>query len=116
MSAPPTHFLSLGRHILSTGPRTSFDVSTVAASDYDIDVRTGFMPPAEPVQRLPCEFDVWESMLDRVLGVIKLAEDPDATDEDKLFTEEWRKDVRAVCPCPSTMSCIMLVILTNQVS
>ncbi|KAF9510278.1 hypothetical protein BS47DRAFT_1348198 [Hydnum rufescens UP504] len=100
MAAPPTHFLNLARRTPNAGPCPPFDVSTVAASDYDIDVRTGFMPPAEPLQRLPKEFEVWECMLDRVLGVIKLVQDVDFTDEDKAFTKAWRAAVRAM-PCVS---------------
>lgn len=96
MSAPPTHFLSLARHNLATGPRELFDVSTVAAADYDVDVRTGFMPPAEPVRRLVGEFEAWEVVLDRALGVIKLAKDPTATEEDKAWARGWRQDVRDV--------------------
>lgn len=97
--APPTHFLSQPRHTRALGPRPgdSFDISTVAAADYDIDVRSGFMPPAEPVARLADEFLAWEEVLDAAEGRIKLASDlADATEDEKLYVDSWRERVRQV--------------------
>jgi hypothetical protein len=34
--------------------------------EHDADVKTGFLPPQEPLQRLPAEYDAWESILDRL--------------------------------------------------
>lgn len=99
-SAPPTHFLSQGRHTRALGPRPgdSFDVSTVAAADYDIDVRSGFMPPAEPVARLDDEYIVWEEVLDAAEGHIRLASDlADVGEDEKRYVSSWRERVRQVC-------------------
>lgn len=97
--APPTHFLSQPRHTRAAGPRLggSFDVSTVAAADYDIDVRSGFMPPAEPIARLGDEFVVWEDVLDAAIGQMKLAPDlADASEDEKRYIDLWRERVRQV--------------------
>lgn len=97
--APPTHFLSQARHTRALGPRPgdTYDVSTVAAADYDIDVRSGFMPPAEPIARLGDEFAVWEDILDAAQGHIKLASDlADADDGEREYIQSWREQVRQV--------------------
>lgn len=98
-TAPPTHFLSQARASLVQGPRHAdlFDVSTVAAADYDIDVRSGFMPPAEPVARLLGEFSVWEDILDAALGRLQLAADlVDASEGQRRYVAEWRTRVKQV--------------------
>lgn len=98
-SAPPTHFLSQARHTRALGarPGDTYDVSTVAAADYDVDVRSGFMPPAEPVARLSEEFSIWEELLDAAMGHIKLASDlVDAGDDEKRYVNSWRERVRQV--------------------
>lgn len=95
--APPTHFLSQARHTLGPRPGGSFDISTVAAADYDIDVRSGFMPPAEPVARLGDEFAVWEEVLDAAVGHMKLASDlAHASKDEKRYIDLWRERVRQV--------------------
>ena len=99
-SAPPTHFLSQSRHTRALGPRPgdTYDVSTVAAADYDVDVRSGFMPPTEPVARLDGDFEIWEDVLDAALGRVKLASDlSDASEDEKSFVGRWRDQVRQVC-------------------
>lgn len=99
-SAPPTHFLSQSRHTRALGPRPgdTYDVSTVAAADYDVDVRSGFMPPTEPVARLDGDFEIWEDVLDAALGRVKLASDlADASEDEKSFVGRWRDQVRQVC-------------------
>jgi|HubBroStandDraft_3_1064219.scaffolds.fasta_scaffold01937_6 indoleamine 2,3-dioxygenase len=98
-SAPPTHFLSQSRHTRALGPRPgdTYDVSTVAAADYDVDVRSGFMPPTEPVARLDGDFGIWEDVLDAALGRVKLASDlADASEDEKSFVGRWRDQVRQV--------------------
>lgn len=83
---PPTHFLSLPpTHAVApgTGDNTAFlhntsdvttssaaaghnlavNTATTASADFDVDVRTGFMPPEPPVKRLPSQYDVWEQAL-----------------------------------------------------
>jgi len=99
-SAPPTHFLSQSRHTRALGPRPgdTYDVSTVAAADYDVDVRSGFMPPTEPVARLDGDFEIWEDVLDAALGRVNLASDlAYASEDEKSFVGRWRDQVRQVC-------------------
>ena len=99
-SAPPTHFLSQSRHTRALGPRPgdTYDVSTVAAADYDVDVRSGFMPPREPVARLDGDFEIWEDILDVAVGRVKLSSDlADASEDEKSFVGKWRDRVRQVC-------------------
>ena len=92
-----SHFLHTSRHRFSSGRRPqTFDVSTVAAADYDVHVQSGFMPPQEPVDRLLNKYEVWEDLLERALGTLRLAVDASATVRDKEFTECWREEVRQV--------------------
>lgn len=73
-SLPTGHFLSLPPSYHSTSspdPSTLSHASeglapntaSLAAADFDVDVRTGFMPPSGNVERLPVEFQVWEEAL-----------------------------------------------------
>lgn len=99
-SVPPTHFLSQSRHTRALGPRSgdTYDVSTVAAADYDVDVRSGFMPPAEPVARLEGDFEAWEDVLDAAAGRIRLASDlAEAPEDEKHYVDQWRDRIRQVC-------------------
>ncbi len=91
------HFLHIRRHSISSGQRPQpFDISTVAAVDYDVDVHSGFMPPQEPVCRLLNEYQVWEDLLHRALGTLRLAVDASATVQDQEFTQRWREQVQQV--------------------
>lgn len=69
---PPTHFLASLEQTSQThdffNPSSGQfhlrpDVSTVASADFDIDVRSGFLPPEEPITRLPSEWNSWEDTL-----------------------------------------------------
>lgn len=75
---PPGHFLALPP-TFSNDPRTSQstashaateapNVASLAAADFDVDVRTGFLPPGVNVARLPEPYDVWEEALDAASG------------------------------------------------
>ncbi|KAF7972437.1 hypothetical protein HWV62_18012 [Athelia sp. TMB] len=63
----PNHFLALPRpntllgHALPVGVP---DTSTLAAHDFDVDTRTGFLPPQVPLTRLPVRWERWEEILD----------------------------------------------------
>ncbi|KAF8340479.1 Indoleamine 2,3-dioxygenase [Cantharellus anzutake] len=81
------HFLHISRH-------HTFDISTVAAADYDVDVHSGFMPPQEPVARLLGEYEAWEDLLDHAIGKLKLAGDAFATVQDREYIACWRQKVR----------------------
>jgi indoleamine 2,3-dioxygenase len=85
-------------HFLAPRPITS----TLAAHDFDVDNRTGFMPPRPPLRRLPPQWELWESLLDRAKSEqIQLGNKPDLTDEAKATSEKWRRDVRAMPILPT---------------
>ncbi|EPQ52471.1 Indoleamine 2,3-dioxygenase [Gloeophyllum trabeum ATCC 11539] len=92
----PNHFLSLPRPDAHIGsPEGVPDTSTLAAADFDVDNRTGFMPPQPPLTRLPSEWETWEEVLeDAVEKRIKLGSRDDLTDKDKEISEGWRETVR----------------------
>src|ERR1700722_6409557 len=99
---PRLHFLSLPRPSATTPlPPGVPDTSTLAAHDFDIDTRTGFMPPQPPLARLPLEWEPWEAALDQGAGgKLKLANTAPHTasddNEDAQRSEAWRVHVRAV--------------------
>ncbi|KAE8184454.1 hypothetical protein CF328_g7852, partial [Tilletia controversa] len=74
------------------------DTSTLAAADFDIDVRSGFMPPEPPVERLSGVEATWEDMLDRArtlplrCGGGGVAE----SDEARRAAWQWRRDIRTM--------------------
>lgn len=98
---PPTHFLSAGRPDLTVGQpfgMTDVDVSTLAAHDFDIDTRTGFLPPEPPLARLPIDWEPWESALDDALQrKLKLGDRADLSDDDIHSSASWRARVSSVC-------------------
>lgn len=97
---PVTHFLSLPR----PGPTApvalipgGVDTSTLAAHDFDVDTRTGFMPPQPPLARLPAQYAVWEDLLGRAVeGKLQLGSTPGLTGEDAARSWRWREDVETV--------------------
>lgn len=44
--------------------KVAVDTSTLAAADFDVDVRSGFLPPEPPVSRLPDGYAPWEDLFD----------------------------------------------------
>ncbi|KAH9847246.1 tryptophan 2,3-dioxygenase [Lenzites betulinus] len=100
---PPTHFLNLPRPdvfapILDGAP----DTSTLAAHDYDVDTRTGFMPPEPPLARLPSAWAPWEEVLeDAIESKLQLAEKPGVSDEEHAKSERWRNRVRELPILPT---------------
>ncbi|TBU24452.1 Indoleamine 2,3-dioxygenase [Dichomitus squalens] len=93
---PPNHFLNLQRPdaFVPTIAGTP-DTSTLAAHDFDVDTRTGFMPPQPPLARLPEPWEPWEAALDdAITSGLQLADKPDLSDEDEKKSERWRNSVR----------------------
>lgn len=39
------------------------NVASLAAADFDVDVRTGFLPANKNVERLPADWSLWEEAL-----------------------------------------------------
>jgi indoleamine 2,3-dioxygenase len=92
---PANHFLSAPRNapLLPGG----VDTSTLAAHDFDVDVRTGFMPPAPPLARLPAQWEPWEAALDAAIrGRLQLGIKPGLTSEETAASEAWRSQVSQV--------------------
>lgn len=73
------------------------DTSTLAAADFDIDVRSGFLPPEEPVRRLDgIEGELWEAALDRAMAIPlrKSGGGAAVANADKRAARQWRRSVR----------------------
>src|ERR1700759_1390432 len=78
------------------------DASTLAAHDFDIDNRSGFMPPQVPLSRLPSFWHVWEDILqDAQEQRLKLGETPSLPEYERIKSEEWRSKVSNVCALSS---------------
>ena len=95
---PPEHFLAQPRPDAAFGPPMgAVDTTTVAAHDFDVDTRTGFMPPQAPLTRLPEQWEHWEATLDdAVASELQLGDKRDLSDQDKSRSERWRARVREV--------------------
>ena len=98
-----SHFLSLPRPDFTVGsPPGIVDTTTLAAHDFDVDPRTGFMPPQAPLSRLPVEWESWECILeDAVSQHLKLGDTPGLSEPDQAKSELWRSHVRHVRPMSS---------------
>ncbi|KZP00377.1 Indoleamine 2,3-dioxygenase [Calocera viscosa TUFC12733] len=116
---PANHFLSLPRPtFLTSAPATAPDVSTLAGADYDVDVRTGFMPPSPPVTRLPEEFAQWELTLGATLAAeLQVGDKKTTTEKDWERAERWRATVRNLptLSIASLRSSILLLRRAHQV-
>ncbi|KAI0819269.1 Indoleamine 2,3-dioxygenase [Trametes gibbosa] len=102
-SLPPTHFLNLPRpNVLVPTLQGTPDTSTLAAHDFDVDTRTGFMPPEPPLTRLPSAWEQWEEVLeDAIESKLQLADQPDLSDEENAKSERWRNRVRELPILPT---------------
>ncbi|KAG6832748.1 hypothetical protein H0H87_000597 [Tephrocybe sp. NHM501043] len=94
----PDHFLSLPRPNILVGPLDGTpDTTTLAAHDFDVDTRTGFMPPQPPPSRLPLAWEVWELTLDDARRLdLKLGDTPELPEHELLKSESWRSHVRDI--------------------
>ncbi len=95
---PSSHFLTLPRPDVLVGPPAGVaDTTTLAAHDFDVDTRTGFMPPSPPLARLPSRWEPWEQLLDNAQSYrLQLGNKIDITDEEKARSESWRARVAQV--------------------
>ncbi|KAI5993972.1 Indoleamine 2,3-dioxygenase, partial [Pisolithus albus] len=101
------HFLSLPRPdpFTSTGVSVAdgpdlegiVDTTTLAAHDFDVDTRTGFMPPDPPVRRLQEQWEPWEAALQKAMhDRLQLAIKENITDEERQVSHRWRLEVKEV--------------------
>ncbi|KAI6017866.1 Indoleamine 2,3-dioxygenase [Pisolithus marmoratus] len=91
---PSEHFLNLPRGPgVDNGPHLDeiVDTTTLAAHDFDVDTRTGFVPPDPPICRLPEQWEPWEAILDKAMHV---------TDEEMRTSDNWRSEVRQLPTLP----------------
>ena len=95
---PSSHFLALPRPDVLVGPPAGVvDTTTLAAHDFDVDTRTGFMPPDPPLTRLPSQWESWEQSLDDAQSHrLQLGCKIGITDEEKARSESWRARVAQV--------------------
>ena len=98
---PSNHFLALPRPDVIVGPPAGVaDTTTLAAHDFDVDTRTGFMPPNPPLARLPSQWEPWEQLLDDAQSYrLQLGNKINITDEEKARSESWRARVAQVRLC-----------------
>lgn len=95
-----SHFLSLPRPDLTQAPLAAGvpDTTTLAAHDFDVDTRTGFMPPEPPVVRLPLEWERWENTLDEAVEKkLQLGRKDGLTEAEAASSRAWRSTVNQVC-------------------
>ncbi|KDR68496.1 hypothetical protein GALMADRAFT_256718 [Galerina marginata CBS 339.88] len=91
-----SHFLSLPRPDIFIGPPSGVpDTTTLAAHDFDVDTRTGFMPPQTPLRRLPSAWEAWEALLDDAISQrLQLGDRLGLQDTEKRKSEIWRERAR----------------------
>lgn len=101
---PPGHFLGLPpSYAQVSDPSASGtsshaanglapNVASLAAADYDVDVRTGFLPGSKNIERLPASWDLWEDALAAAHSVGLRLGGP--REQDRL----WRQGIEMVCP------------------
>ena len=109
-----THFLALARpNILVSVPEGRPDTTTLAAHDFDVDTRTGFMPPQLPTSSLPQFWSQWEIVLDdAILHGLQLGDRVSLSDCEKRKSEAWRNRVRKVSTvymCPRVFEIFEMV-------
>lgn len=94
----PDHFLSLPRPDILFGPPQGVpDTTTLAAHDFDVDNRTGFMPPQPPLARLPAAWESWEQTLDEAVEKkLQLGDKPGLSQSEMMVSQLWRWSVREV--------------------
>ncbi|KAI0790027.1 tryptophan 2,3-dioxygenase [Abortiporus biennis] len=100
---PPDHFLALPRPDVNAGPLIDApDTTTLAAHDFDVDNRTGFMPPQPPLTRLPEQWEPWESVLDEAIAQrLQLADKPGLTNIERENASRWQEHVRELPILPT---------------
>lgn len=92
------HLLSLPRPDALVGvPQGVPDTTTLAAHDFDVDTRTGFMPPQSPTISLPPMWSKWEAILDDAISKgLQLGDKISLSDCERRTSETWRNHVRNV--------------------
>src|SRR5258706_2295557 len=96
---PHNHILAVQRPCPTVPqPTHAFDTTTLAAHDFDVDTRSGFMPPDPPVTRLPADWAPWEDALDYAIASrLRVADSPDPLNASELEkANQWHVLLRQV--------------------
>jgi indoleamine 2,3-dioxygenase len=100
---PSTHFLAQPRpDPFQSQAAGLVDTTTLAAHDFDVDTRTGFMPPQPPMKRLPSAWESWESALETAVSQkLQLAEIVEEMELEQRLAETdksrtWRTSIAQV--------------------
>lgn len=73
--------------------KTSIPVAHI----FDVDQRTGFMPPRPPLSRLPERWVLWEATLyAAVEAKLQLGDKVGLAEEEAAASKQWRDSVRKV--------------------
>ncbi len=79
------------------------DTSTLAAADFDVDVRSGFLPPEAPVLRLTRPHaDHWEHALDQAkrIPLMQGGGGITITPQQRILARRWRRSLREMPVLP----------------
>ncbi len=120
---PSNHFLAQPRtDPLQPQPEGLVDTTTLAAHDFDVDSRTGFLPPQPPVLRLPSGWEVWESILDVAMSQkLQLAERVERMETEQRALEaekskSWRISVAKANPADLQIGFLPLTFFLDAMS
>ena len=73
------------------------DTYMLDGDDFEVNVKTGFLPPQPPLTRLTPQYEIWEQTLDKASSLqLKLGERNDLTEKDRMESATWRRDVEEV--------------------
>ena len=73
------------------------DTYMLDGDDFDVNVKTGFLPPQPPLIRLTPQYEIWEQTLDDASSLqLKLGERNDLTEKDRMESATWRRVVEEV--------------------
>ena len=65
--------------------------------EFEVDYKTGFLPPQHPLSSLPEDFDLWESALASARDCLSLGEDQSAAAAAKReSSRRWRQALESV--------------------
>ncbi|KAG6864594.1 hypothetical protein C0991_008446 [Blastosporella zonata] len=64
------------------------------AQPYDVNPHSGFMPPEEPIARLPISWEPWEAILDAAISAkLQLGDKLGLSEKDRATSRAWRASV-----------------------
>ncbi|KAJ9108146.1 hypothetical protein QFC19_002614 [Naganishia cerealis] len=91
------------------------NTSTTASADFEVDVRTGFLPFDAAVDRLPAEYEVWEEALWAARGEGVVGQNL-RLGVDGLQEQVWRKGIEELIPSRRVDACALHPFATQLVA